>query len=205
MQKVKWLILLMALILCARPGWAGSSVFEYPTAILDLYDADESCWMGMDAYGAYPVAVVPQQWLVGAPPSEESAVTVPADHWVDLGFSGGLVGGEGDDILLVETGKAGEQALLFVTDGADREYLLTKVVIEPAMRQELSHIGVDLDGVVLPFVPRAVRLVAMDMGGQSPGFRPGQRAGPDLARVRPQGLLRPIRSAAPGESSPMSN
>jgi hypothetical protein len=139
-------------------------------AILDLYDADKSCWVGMDAAGIYPVAVVPRQWLVGAPPSEISAVTVPADHWVDLGFSGGLVGGDGNDILLVETGKAGEQALLFVTDGGDREYLLTKVVIETAMTQELSHIGVDLDDIALPFVPRAVRLVGLDMGGQSPGF-----------------------------------
>jgi hypothetical protein len=166
----KWLVIWMALILCVCPGQGGGSVFEYPTAILDLYDADESCWVGTNASGGYPVAVIPRQWLVGAPPSEVSAVTIPADHWMDLGFSGRLVGGDGDDLLLVETGKAGEQALLFVTDGGDREYLLTKVVIETAMRQELSDVGVDLDGIALPFVPRAVRLVGLDMGGQSPGF-----------------------------------
>ena len=59
---------------------------------------------------------------------------------------------------------------------ADREYLLTQVSVEPAMTQELSHIGVDLDGITLPFVPRAVRVVALDLGGQSPGF--------DLGSVR---------------------
>lgn len=170
MQKSKWLVWLIAMILCARPGWGTNSVFEYPTAILDIHDADKSCWTGTDASGTYPVTVIPWQWLVGAPPSWQSAVTLPTDHWVDLGFSGGLVGGDGDDILLVETGKAGEQALLFVTDGADREVLLTKVAIESVMTQELSHIGIDLDGVAMPFVPRAIRLVALDMGGQSPGF-----------------------------------
>ena len=176
MQKASWLILLTALAVCAGIGWAKPPVFEYPSAILDAYDADGSCWTGMDASGAFPVRVVPEQWLVGPPPSEDSAVTLPTDHWIDLAFSGRLVGGDGNDILLVETGKAGEQALLFVTDGAEQEYLLTNVVIANSSRQDLSHIGIDLDGVTLPFVPRAVRLVALDLGGQSPGF--------DLSNVR---------------------
>ena len=170
MPIVKWLILLTAPILWARPGWGGSSVFEYPTTVLDVYDADESCWRGVDIEGTYPIRVIPRRWLTGAPPSEASAVTVPADHWLDLGFSGAITAGEGEDIVLVEVGKAGEQALLFVTDGADREYLLANVMIEPAMRQEVSYIAVDLDGVAMPFEPRAIRLLAMDKGGQSPGF-----------------------------------
>ena len=37
----KWLILLMALMSVRRPRVAGSAVFEYPTAVLDLYDADD--------------------------------------------------------------------------------------------------------------------------------------------------------------------
>ena len=170
MQKASWLILLMTLAVCASIGRAKSPAFEYPSAVLDIYDADGSCWTGMDASGAFPARVVPDQWLVGPPPSQDSAVTLPADHWVDLAFAGRLVGGDGNDILLVETGKAGEQALLFVTNGADQEYLLTKVVIETSMKQDLSYIGIDLDGVVLPFVPRAIRLVALDLAGQSPGF-----------------------------------
>ncbi len=190
MQMTKWLILLTALVPYARPGWGGSAVFEYPTTVLDAHDADESCWMGMDVSGNYPVRVIPRQWLTGAPPSEDSAVTVPTDHWLDLGFSGPIVGGQGSDILFVETGKAGEQALLFVTDGADREYLLTNLAIEPAMRQEISDVGVDLDGAAMPFVPRAVRLVAMDRGGQSPGF--------DLGSVR----ARISHNRGPKASSP---
>lgn len=170
MQRTLSLILLTALILCACPEPAGSAVFEYPSVLLDSHRADGSCWKGMDASGAYPATVVPTRWLVGPPLSEESAVTLPADWWLDLGFSGGLADGDGDDILLTETGKAGEQALLFVTDGADREYLLTRVEIEPVMRQELSHVGIDFNDLVLPFVPRAIRVVGLDLGGQSPGF-----------------------------------
>ena len=175
-HKASWLILLITLALCLSTGWAGPPAFEYPSAVLDIYDADDSCWMGMDASGAFPARVVPEEWLVGPPPSQESAVTLPTDHWIDLAFSGRLVGGDGNDILLVETGKAGEQALLFITDGADQEYLLTKVMVENSAKQDLSRIGIDFDGVVLPFVPRVVRLVALDLGGQSPGF--------DLCNIR---------------------
>jgi hypothetical protein len=170
MHKACWPILWMVFAFGVGTGRAGLPALEYPSAILDLHDADGSCWTGMDAAGVFPARVVPEDWLVGPPPSPASAVTLPTDHWVDLAYSGRLVGGDGNDILLVETGKAGEQALLFLTDGADQEYLLTKVVIENSARQDLSHIGIDLDGVTLPFVPRAVRLVALDLGGQSPGF-----------------------------------
>ncbi len=170
MHKAYWLIAWMVLASGAGVGRAGPPALEYPSAILDLHDADGSCWTGMDAAGAFPARVVPEDWLIGPPPSPESAVTLPTDHWIDLAFSGRLVDSDGNDILLVETGKAGEQALLFLTDGADQEYLLTKVVIENLDRQDLSNIGIDLDGVTLPFVPRAVRLVALDLGGQSPGF-----------------------------------
>jgi hypothetical protein len=189
MRKAFWLILLLVLARGASTGRAQPPAWEYPSAILDLHDADGSCWTGMDTAGAYPAPVVPEDWLVGPPPSQESAVTLPTDHWIDLAFSGALAAGDGNDILLIETGKAGEQALLFITDGADQEYLLTKVVIENSSRQDLSSIGINLDGLtgspthssalggpVLPFVPRAVRLVAMDLGGQSPGF--------DLSNVR---------------------
>jgi hypothetical protein len=176
MRKACWLILLLVLALGAGTGRAKPPALEYPSALLELHDADGSCWTGMDAAGAFPARVVPEDWLVGPPPAQESAVTLPTDHWIDLAFSGRLVGGDGNDLVLVETGKAGEQALLFITDGADQEYLLSRVVLENSAKQDLSYIGIDLDGVTLPFVPRAVRLVALDRGGQSPGF--------DLGNVR---------------------
>lgn len=170
MHKANWLILLAALAFCACAGWAGSAVFEYPSVILDLHSVDNRCWVGIDASGRYPAPVIPERWWVGPPLSERSAVALPTSHWVDLGFSGRIAGGAGGDILVIESGKAGEQALLFLTDGADQEYLLTKVVIESTRENELSRVWLDTGHLDLPFEPRGIRLVGLDQGGQLPGF-----------------------------------
>ncbi|MFH1719753.1 MAG: LamG domain-containing protein [Planctomycetota bacterium] len=153
--------------------------FEYPCYLVDAYDADGSCWTGMDADGRYggPIRVVPQQWLVGPPPSEKSGVTLPPDHWVEVQFRGPIVDGPGDDIQLIELGPVREQALVFITDGAGREYLLGQATsgdvgggVDPTL------ISFDISGIVLPFEPRAVRILGLDTGGQAPGF--------DIANVR---------------------
>ncbi len=51
---------------------ADEGVFEYPCYLVDAYDADESCWTGMDAEGTYqgPIRVDPEKWLVGPPLSD---------------------------------------------------------------------------------------------------------------------------------------
>ncbi|UCD50533.1 MAG: LamG domain-containing protein [Phycisphaerales bacterium] len=150
--------------------WAQEAAWEHPVGLLDAYDADESCWVGMGASGEYPIPVVPAQWLVGSPPSELSAVTIPEDHWVDLLFAGPLSNGPGDDLEFTESGKAGEQALVFLTDGADQEYVVGVVQAEDAHVQATTYISLDLPEIEVPFVPKALRLVAVDYGGSSPGF-----------------------------------
>jgi Concanavalin A-like lectin/glucanases superfamily len=153
--------------------------FEYPCYLVDAYDADQSCWTGMDAEGRYegPIRVIPEQWLVGPPPSDKSAVTLPPDHWVELQFRGPIVDGPGDDIVLIELGPVKEQARIFITDGAGQEYLLGVATsgsigggVDP------TQIGFDIAGLSLRFEPRAVRILGIDNGGQAPGF--------DLASVR---------------------
>jgi hypothetical protein len=158
---------------------AREGALEYPCHLVDAYDADDSCWTGMDAYGGYrgPIRVVPERWLVGPPLSEKSGVTLPPDHWVELQFRGPIVDGPGDDIVLIELGPVLEEAHVFVTDGADEEYLLGMARagnigggVDP------TQIGFDIAGIALPFAPRAVRIVGLDHGGESPGF--------DVANVR---------------------
>jgi len=158
---------------------AGDGALEYPCYLVDAYDADESCWTGMDAEGQYegPIRVVPEQWLVGPPLSEKSGVTLAPDHWVELQFRGPIVDGPGDDIVLIELGPVSEQARVFITDGASREYLLGLAKsgsigggVDP------TQIGFDIAGVSLPFEPRAVRILGIDTGGEAPGF--------DIASVR---------------------
>jgi len=170
MRTLSWFAVWVVLLASVGTLEAEETAFEYPVAVLDLYDADESCWVGMGAGGEYPVDIVPSQWLVGPPPSEQSAVTFPADHWIDLLFSGRIVDAVGDDLELTESGKAGEQAILFLTDGADREYAVAMAQADDEHVQALSYLSLDLGPIEVPFAPTGLRLVALDHGGSSPGF-----------------------------------
>ena len=152
---------------------AAEGVFEYPCYLVDAYDADDSCWTGMDADGTYrgPIRVEPEQWLAGPPLSEKSAVTLPPDHWVELQFRGPIVDGPGYDIQLIELGPVIEEARIFITDGAGTEYLLGLAKsgsvgggVDP------TPIVFNISGLELPFTPRAVRIFGIDNGGQAPGF-----------------------------------
>src|SRR4030042_328497 len=121
-MKKGFLLSLAAVYLALSLGattLAEEGAFEYPCYLLDAYDADDSCWTGMDAEGEYegPIRVVPEKWLVGPPLSEMSGVTLPPDHWVEVQFRGPIIDGPGDDIKLIELGPMREQALIFLTSG----------------------------------------------------------------------------------------
>ncbi len=163
------------------PGLAvaepGEAVLEYPVRLLDAHDGDDGCWRGMDADGNWlgpeskaGTPVVLQDWLVGPPPSSLSAVTIPEDHWVNLAFSGPITNTRGTDILILESGTMGEQALVFLTDGADQEYVVALAQAEWTNRRDISRIEIDLSDNPAPFVARGVRIVGTDFGGDSPGF-----------------------------------
>ena len=149
--------------------------FEYPYHLIDAYDADDSCWTGMDANGVYqgPIQVVPEKWLVGPPLSDKSGVTLPPDHWVELLFRGPIIDGPGDDIKLIELGPVDEQALIFLTDGTGQEKLIdiaTSGSVSTGTGVDPTAINFDISGIDLPFEPRAVRIVGLDTGGEAPGF-----------------------------------
>ena len=153
---------------------ADEVLFQYPSYLLEAYDADDpngNCWRGIDAAGAFQVPVVLQQWLVGSPPSELSAVTMPTDHWIELKFPGEIVDGDGNDIYLVEVGRMGEQADVFLTDGAGQEYKIGTATASDLGGQFPTEIGFDISGIFpLSFVPSAIRVLGLDDGGGSPGF-----------------------------------
>jgi len=178
MQKIRLLILSIISLVVVLDGAviAQTGTFEYPCYLLDAYNPDDDCWKGMDADGDWPVPVVPEKWLVGPPPSDVSGVTVPTDHWVDLKFCGTIIDAPGNDILFIELGQMGEQALIFITDGVHQEYLLGIATASDSEAQAPTDIGFDIAGLSLPFVPCAVRLLALDLKGGSPGF--------DIANVR---------------------
>ena len=146
---------------------------EYPYCVIASTNPDNDCWTGMDIYGSYPVPVYPERWLVGAPPSNESAVSLPADHWVELAYRGTIDDSPGPDIFITERQRAGEQALVLVGDGKHSPYPLGIAIAW------VTEIEMDLSGQVLPFSPTRIRVVGLDTGrGVSPGFDLGQvRAG----------------------------
>jgi len=150
--------------------FAEQAVFEYPYYLVDAYDPDDSCWKGMGVDGTWPVPVDPLRWLVGPPPSAVSGVTLPTEHWVELRFCGSLVDGPGQDMFLIEQGQCGEQALIFLTDGAGQEYLLDIVTALDTQEPNSTKIGLDIAGIPLHFSPNAVRILALDLEGGSPGF-----------------------------------
>jgi hypothetical protein len=175
MRTVVWLVLIWLCSSLATAKAAGT-VMEYPSALLDTSGKNEGCWMGVGFAGEYIVRVVPEKWLVGTPTSTYGAVTLGTDEWVDLAFSGRIVSVDGNDVKLVEWGRAGEQALVFVTDGSDQEYLLGVAKALSTGGQSASYIDLRMTTIPMPFEPRAIRVVAIDDKGDSPGF--------DLGSVR---------------------
>ena len=146
---------------------------EYPCQLVAISNPDNDCWTGMDKNGIYPVPVVPEQWLVGTPPSDKSGVTLPTDHWVDLGFCGPIGDGPGPDIIMTEQGRMGEQALILVGDGQHCPYPIGIAKADTTGDQAATEIGIDLSGLTLPFAPTTIRVVSLGLGGASPGFDVG--------------------------------
>jgi len=130
----------------------------------------------MDVNGLWPVPVLPEQLLIGPPPSNLSGVTIPSDHWLEFKYRGRLIDEPGDDIFLIECDAMNEQALVFITDGSDREYLLGYAFVPDIGLYEQTELGFDIAGISFPFVPSAIRIVGLDFRGGSPGF--------DLANIR---------------------
>lgn len=148
----------------------GNEAFQYPYQLHDAYDPDGNGWKGIEANETSTVPVAPEKWLVGPPPSEQSSVVLPIDHRVELKFQGKIIDGPGHDIFIVEWGENGEQARVYITDGADNEYLLGMVRVGTSGLQVPTEIGFDISDISLPFVPCAVRIVGMQQGGGTPGF-----------------------------------
>lgn len=145
--------------------------FQYPYYLLDTHHTTTECWVGIDSNGLFPLAVDLNDYIVGPPPSvENSAVTIPTDSWVELMFRGVIVDGPGYDLFISEMDPLGEQALIFLTDGAGQDYLLAKAEVPNTDIHLPTILGFDLAGLSLPFEPIAVRVVGIDLRGGSPGF-----------------------------------
>ena len=144
--------------------------FQYPVALLGAHDGDNSGWQGVGPKRGSYTPVAPEQVLVGPPRAAVYSVTLPPDHWVELKFPGVIIDGPGPDIVLYEMDRAGEQAKVFLTDGAGSEHYLGLVPPDRIPRSGPERIVFDIAGHSVPFTPCAVRIEGMDYGGHMPGF-----------------------------------
>jgi hypothetical protein len=154
----------------------GKTAFQYPYQFVDSYDPDNDGWQGVRTNEVLLAKIAPEKWLVGSPAPERSWVVLPIDHWVELKFRGEIVDGTGYDVVLVELDASGEEADVFITDGAGSEYLLGTARAGTSRQPGRTEIGFDIFDISLPFVPRAVRIVGIKEGGWTHGF--------DLGSVR---------------------
>ena len=103
-------------------------------------------------------------------------LTLDKDDWVELKFSGRIIDGPGDDVLLTEIGTFAEQAHVFITDANGNVYFLGTAQAEDSRRFGVqTKTGFDISGISLSFVPCAVRIRGTGLGedhdiSSAPGF-----------------------------------
>jgi hypothetical protein len=96
---------------------------------------------------------------------------LPKGYWIELGFDGPIRDGSGPDLLLRVQG-CRSLIRIFVTDGASRLYELRRPqCLRMGVCRREHIIDFDLDGLDLPFEPRAVRLLGAINWGPYGGIR----------------------------------
>ena len=96
---------------------------------------------------------------------------LPKGHWIELGFDGLIRDGSGPDLLLRVQG-CRSLIRVFVTDGASRlRELRRPQCLRMGVCRREHILDFDLDGLDLPFEPRAVRLLGAFNWGPYGGIR----------------------------------
>ncbi len=96
---------------------------------------------------------------------------LPKGHWIELGFDGPIHDGSGPDLLLRVQG-CRSLLRVFVTDGASRLFELRRpLCLRMGVCRREHILDFDLDGLDLPFEPRAVRLLGAINWGPYGGIR----------------------------------
>ena len=109
----------LSLLLCAlcvnQATLASDAQWQYPCRISNLSNLECDCWNAIDRSGNFPPGgaedflIDPKVYLVNAPPTQKSAITITTDRWIEVAFSGPIVDGEGADIRIREEGQMGDE------------------------------------------------------------------------------------------------
>ncbi len=137
--------------------------FVVPSAIIEAHDPDRNGFLVIDQDRPQtPVRRLPADHVrIDLANQPRMGLVLSKGHWIELGFDGPLRDGAGPDILLREWGCRGTIAVS-LTDGSGRLFELPPPQCWRMGVCPNEHIiDFDLDGLALPFEPRAVRLVGL--------------------------------------------
>lgn len=155
--------------------------FKYPSAIAASFNPQGGSWRGTNNGNHFLVPVSLERWLTRPPPTNKSAVLIPDKGWITLRFSSAIVDGPGNDIVVVEKCKCGEQADIFLADGNNNETCIGTINVPGTYDHSLTSFGFDISGLDLTFTPTHVRILTTNPGGiEHKGALPGF----DLVSVR---------------------
>ena len=147
--------------------------FVFPSHIIDANDPDKDGFLVVEQ--TFPES--PRQRLqtdrltLNLANQPRLGPALPKGHWIELGFDGPIRDGSGPDLLLRVQG-CRSLIRVFLTDGVDKTFELSKPqCLRMGVCRREHILEFDLDGLDLPFEPRAVRLLGAHNWGPYGGIR----------------------------------
>ena len=137
--------------------------FVDPSSIIEAHDPDKNGFLVIDQ--DRPQTPVQQlhtdQLRIDLVNQPRMGLLLSKDHWIELGFDGPIFDGSGPDILIREWG-CRSTIRVFLTDGSGQLFELPRPQCWRMGICRNEHIiDFDLDGLDLPFEPRAVRVLGI--------------------------------------------
>jgi RNA polymerase sigma-70 factor (ECF subfamily) len=140
------------------PTTASAVPVAAPSRIVNVHDPDGDGWERLITRDDEPDERVPLNLVAMADtPGAYTPLILPAGHWIELGFGGGLVDAPGPDIeyYCLKTGKL---PAVFLTDGREQTCQLKNGTRQLKLNWAYQ-VTFDLAKCQCPFTPTALRLV----------------------------------------------
>ncbi len=137
--------------------------FVAPSSIVAAHAPNENGFLVIDqGHPQTPVQRLrPDQLNIDLLNQRRMGLLLSKGHWIELGFDGPIRDGPGPDLLVLEWGCRGTIGV-FLTDGNGRLFELPPPQCwRKGICRNEHLIDFDLDGLNLPFEPRAVRLLGL--------------------------------------------
>jgi hypothetical protein len=147
--------------------------FVFPSRVIDANDPDKDGFLVVEQTSPElsRQRLQTDQVAIDLVNQPRFGPALPKGHWIELGFDGPIRDGTGPDLLLRMQG-CRSLFRVFVTDGASRLFELRRPRCLGIGVCRTEHIlDFDLDGLDLPFEPRAVRILGAVNWGPYGGIR----------------------------------